>query len=402
MNRETTEPAAPDKILRVEWPDLRRFSSPLLRRPFSLWRVGDLAMVHHWLDHAMDRAFDEVQFYFNSEDERGTIEKTLSDQLLWPVECKCLLSADLRKDLPHAVAWGIPQYNHRAEVQSCWDLARHWRDVEMHWLKAVVPGRPSDLIINNGMGRRSSIHPTVEIEGPVWIGDHVKIGANSVIGPNVVIDDGCVLEGGNTLSDVRLEKGTYLARDLDIHHSILAQNRVISLEKETFKQDYTYMLCGSVSSPFVFQPSLKERREAMVLWMKAKLRIRNTRYPAASLTTREAANGLSFPWLQGDNILAQRLLLLREVMKGKLFLYGILPREHSQWEAMEKNLANLLRQAPTGVYSLADVHGVHDSCDPRELDFAIRQATLMPRSYVPRCRDWARHLHSGHYTSLSV
>ena len=88
-------------------------------------------------------------------------------------------------------------------------------------------------------------------------------------------------------------------------------------------------------------------------------------------------NGLEMPGDPSAGI-ANRRAWLPLVWKGKLPLFGVLPRTEEQLEALDPDWKNLLRHAPVGVFSYADSQGQHSPSDPDEALHAVYQASMPP------------------------
>lgn len=76
------------------------------------------------------------------------------------------------------------------------------------------------------VGRGHSIHPTVKLAAPVyigcnnWIGREVELGSGTILGENVVIDDEATISHSTVLSN------TYVGRLVDVDHKIITVDSI--------------------------------------------------------------------------------------------------------------------------------------------------------------------------------
>mgnify|MGYP001570793551 CR=1 FL=1 len=88
--------------------------------------------------------------------------------------------------------------------------------------KMARDGRDGGVV--GGIGEGCSIHPSVQITGPVLIGKNCKIGPRvRIIGP-VVLGDGCQVDEGSVIEGAVLWEGVHVGAEVNLKDSILAAN----------------------------------------------------------------------------------------------------------------------------------------------------------------------------------
>lgn len=70
-------------------------------------------------------------------------------------------------------------------------------------------------------GRGCRIHPSARIEGPVYLGSHVRIGAGAVIGPYTCIGDRSVIGESSHLHNTLVAPATCVGEVLDLEDSVV-------------------------------------------------------------------------------------------------------------------------------------------------------------------------------------
>ena len=83
------------------------------------------------------------------------------------------------------------------------------------------------------IGRNVSLHPAVQIEAPVFIGDNCRIGPGTRLGPNAVIGDNCILESRSLVSHSVVLPGSYIGELLELTHAVVDHNRLASVRLNT-------------------------------------------------------------------------------------------------------------------------------------------------------------------------
>lgn len=78
------------------------------------------------------------------------------------------------------------------------------------------------------LARNVTLHPTVKLTAPVFIGENCRVGRGVELGPNVVVGSDCVLDARTTAQHSLVFSGTYLGENLELNEAIVDKNRLIN------------------------------------------------------------------------------------------------------------------------------------------------------------------------------
>ena len=408
--------------------------SPL---PFGLWTIGDQCLLHHWFDHAVNQGMSRVHVF--AADRPAAVRQVLAESLLWPLTLEFTAIATLA-DAPAgatAVDWlpgaapapdtvdlalserttGVsPVMEDSASRLSAhettgwkpvvhdrqdacppakstvlaappppahgWDLIARAAAMERAWLERMA-GEPDYALLSIGFACK--IHPQTQLIPPYFIGDEVFIGPGCEIGPYAVIGPGSVLAGANRVVDSQLAARSFLGPVLALDQCLLDSGVLFNRKHQTRHDQFEPHLLGSAEKATPPVP-LRERLQALILYLRLD-------GPSASGATFTTFDGRQLP---GDPSagLSNRKAWLPLVWRGKLPLYGILPRTAAQFEALNPDWQNLISNAPIGVFSYADSQGCHSPAHPEEALHAVYQASLPPATLSSAIASFIRHLRS--------
>ncbi|MDX1931567.1 MAG: NDP-sugar synthase [Capsulimonadales bacterium] len=93
----------------------------------------------------------------------------------------------------------------------------------------VVPGQESASPEGIRLGRGVSLHPSVRLIAPVFLGENSRIGENTTLGPNVVIGENVLIGEQTTVRDALLLPGTYVGDGLELTEIVADRGRVWSV-----------------------------------------------------------------------------------------------------------------------------------------------------------------------------
>lgn len=77
------------------------------------------------------------------------------------------------------------------------------------------------------IGHNARVHPSAQIEGPVYVGENSRIGAGAILGPNTVVARDCVIDQGTTAVDTLVTPGTFIGADLEMR-DVVAYGPVVA------------------------------------------------------------------------------------------------------------------------------------------------------------------------------
>jgi hypothetical protein len=352
----------------LEWrltlPDWGRLDTVWERHlPFALWQIGEQALLFHWLDAAVDQGTEKVWLYIS--DRPSEVRKAVEQATLWPIEIEIvtvptiegLECDDCINRLPRSEALQI-------EPEAGWGLIKYWHNLEQAWLISFTE-ETKNYGIYAAIGRSCEIAPDATLNTPFWLGNHVSIGPGAIIGPGAVVEDGCIVAGNSRIERAHLAAHTYLGPETDLIDAIIHRNNLLNLKYEAYVRGLEGFVAGNIegnneASTPQQSPSIRDRIRAMrLLW-----RWRAQPKVAGHFT---GMDGREWPQLNSRAI-EDRGPWLRLVLQGKLPLFGITPREASSITGLPEEWQSILRKAPIGAFSYADVMG---SSTPGELDEAL-------------------------------
>ncbi|MGK0176508.1 MAG: hypothetical protein ACJAT5_000454 [Lentimonas sp.] len=358
------------KIWRLALPDWGHLDTVFQRKqPFALWTVGEQALLFHWLDAAVDQGSEEVLLFVS--DRPMDVRQKVADASLWPIQIKVQSVRsidtaqvdDVINRLPNSPPLETPP-------ASGWDLALHWHTIEQAWLH-TFEAETREFGDDVAIGKNCEIADDVQFSKPYWIGNFVSIGPGSVIGPGAVIEDGCIIAGNNRIQTAHVGAFTYLAPETDLIEAALHQNNLWNFKHRAQVHGLETFLAGGVrpkDQNLFEKPSIRDR------WIALRLYLRWIKCGYSSETTFTDTLGIQRPLLK-NNAVRARGPWLKEVVSGKLSLFGVTPRPIQSIEQLPEEWQSILKSAPQGAFSYADVMGVHEVGSEEEALHCIYQAS---------------------------
>lgn len=338
--------------LHLRSPDWEALDTAARRpEPFVLWPVGDQPLLAHWLDYAVNEGYEAVEVHV--ADRPAEVRAWLEAATLWPLQrsCRPLRTEAEAPAEAHSCA-ALPGLPPPPAPADGWGLLDYWQALERQWLDEAfaglqVPG------VNLAVGRDCQIHPGAKLVPPYWLGDRVSVGPGAVVGPHALVGEGAVLAGDNEVVRARVLPHTYLGPQTALVDAVLDGARLLHRARRVRLDLTEGFLARSLAKPAGRGVPLGERLLALrlaLVWPAAA--------PAAG--TFRALSGLELPAAApGEPWLAARRAWLPLVWAGKLRLFGVLPRPETALEGLPAGWADLLRAAPAGLFSYADLHGAH-------------------------------------------
>lgn len=337
-------------IRRYALPDWGRLDTVWRRSlPFALWKVGEQALLYHWLDDAVDQGVERVVLIV--ADRPAEVRRAMEAATLWPIEWEVRPVAQPGKEDVDDTIDRLPGMSASPPPADGWELIRHWQKIEHAWL-ARLREEIADYPIDLAVGRGCDIHPSARLEAPYWIGDHVSVGPRSVIGPNAVVGDGALVSAGARLERAHLGDGTYLGPETDLIDAVLEGATLLNLKHGARVDRLENFIAGDTGKTVPSRPSARERWLAFRLWWHW----RKASASGASMKIFTGIDGRSWSLPGGPLALARRPLL-KAVWQGRLQLFGPPPRPADALLELPEDWASILRAAPPGALGYADVMG---------------------------------------------
>jgi len=129
-------------------------------------------------------------------------------------------------------------------------------------LKIVRTGRSGgDGVV---IGRGCHLDPTVEIQGPAYIGERCFLAKGCKIGPNAFIGADCIIEDGSILADGIVLPYTYVGSRLEIRRKIAYRSTVFDLDRKLAVGSVDEFILGASRSTGDRPPAIADRFLALV------------------------------------------------------------------------------------------------------------------------------------------
>lgn len=371
-----------DKTLNLVCPDWRDLEAPLqLPDPYVLWQVGDQPLLYHWFDYAQDKGYTHIHVYVS--DRPARVRTAIENATLWPLDIECTTISCLNPDMG-IVAESLPDMPLSPTPKNGWDLLDHWQRMDKRWL-AILSSSEYDRYLS--IGKLCRIHPSAQLEPPYFIGDQVSIGPDAIIGPNAILGNGAMVAEGSIVRNSRLMNHTFLGAELSLENSILNGGVLYQCKHRARVNRLESFLADSVTAKKE-KPPLAERLQALWWWLKLRLRVCR-KLPVEATTP--GLNGQSVPGLAHTTLGIQRLPWLWEAFRGRMRLFGPLPRSEEQLAQLPSDWQAVIREALPGAIAYSDCLGCHSPHDPMEALHAVYQITH-PERTAPQCALYLKSL----------
>jgi len=343
-------------------------------QPFVLWKIGEQSLLYHWLDAAVDAGVERVILY--AADRPAEVRRAMVAATLWPLQWELRAVPDPSREAVDETIDRLPGMPPGEAPDGGFGLIRYWHSLEQEWL-ARFAKEAADYPIDLGVGRGCEIHPGARLLPPYWIGDYVSIGPRCTIGPGSVVGDGALIAAGAQIERAHVAEGTYLGPETELREAVLEGATLLNLKHGARVERLEDFIAGDAQpSPTPQRPPLSERWIAFRLWWHWR--------HARAHETAGGKGGAGF-------FAALRRPLLREVWRGRMRLFGPLPRPESEWRNLPEEWRALIRAAAPGALGYADVMGTTTGTFEEALHtmYFLTDASGQVRRL---CERWARNL----------
>ncbi len=230
------------------------------------------------------------------------------------------------------------------------------------------------------ISRNVSLHPSVELKAPVYIGPNCKLESGVRAGPSVVIGEGSIVDEKTSLIDSLVAPGTYIGQGLELEHVIVDRNRLVNTRLEAaflVSENFLLSALARQKKPRIFH-RLVSRLGALAIFLLL--------FPISALTmlflllTGEAElvrkRAVGIPTAQDPhNWKEYRYLRLRledsvpagwwsyfvaevwpgllSVIRGELFLVGVKPRSRQEVDKLPDDWRSLYLSSKGGLITEA-------------------------------------------------
>jgi hypothetical protein len=356
-------------VWRLALPDWGSIDTILKRKlPFSLWHVGEQPLLFHWLDAAVNQGSEGIELIVI--DRPIAVRQQIADASLWPIEINVRSVSSINRTKVDDIVDRLPgSPGIKEPPRDGWELLRHWFAMEQDWLVQFAE-ETKDYGEYAAIGRNCKIAPDVKLKAPFWIGNFVSIGPGSTIGPGAVIEDGSILPGGNRVERGHVGAYTYLGPETDLVDAAIHKNELINFKHQAHIRNLESFVAGGLGAnkaKSAQRPTIRER------WTALKLYLRWTSHGFSSEQSFTDLSGTEHPLLTDNSIYARRPWL-KEVIQGRLLLFGVTPRSVEALDSVPEDWQAILREAPAGAFSYADVMGSHEIGSEEETLHSVYQA----------------------------
>lgn len=353
-------------------------------KPFSLWPIGNQPFIAYWMDQAVKEEIDQITIY--TADRPNELRSYLNHGAFWsrPVSVIPIRSDEEAPEdaipvvgLPHANRLPQPIEGEAGLLQQWLQLNRDWLDsIQDHTLKIEVKHTSGGWV-----GPHVRIHPKAKLVAPFWIQGKCEIAADAQIGPyacigqNAIIDENAIIERSIVLPGTMVGCNTSL-KEVAVEGGLLLDS------KHGCRVPITDSFILSDISERISSPSILERIVALGLFCIVSPFAALSRVDWSELEAHDGRGGaLRLKTGNQGRLIVRRWHWLKEVVKGRMKLVGILPRP-IDWtiETADDDVTRRLAKTPPGVIALSDVHECHSPLDPTEWIHASYQALCNDRS----------------------
>jgi NDP-sugar pyrophosphorylase family protein len=142
------------------------------------------------------------------------------------------------------------------------------RTVTDHWIDVSTPARLLEsqrrlldktlqgLLISGAeresgvwIARNATIHPSVRITAPIYIGTNSRLSKGVKVGPHVVVGPDCIIDSNTVLEDALVFGGSYVGEALEVHKSIVAHNLLVNVRLDASVDISENFLLGRLDRP---------------------------------------------------------------------------------------------------------------------------------------------------------
>lgn len=363
------------KLLLPDW--CHRDTLRKSAEPFHLWKVGNKPLLAHWMDHAVDSSIDRVEIY--TADRPNAIRAFLNNGAYWSRNVVVIpIKNDESAPSDTIPVIGLPKSNTCSEPQEDDNaLIKHWLKLSKQWLEEIdIYSLKIELKHQSGgwIGPNVRIHPEAKLIPPFWIEGQCEIGQHAQIGPNVCINENTIVDKSAIVRDSIIMPGTIVGQNTDLNQVVVDGGLLID-SKHGCRVVITDSFILSGMGKTIHKATLVERLIAVLVFTVLSPFVALKRMDWSTLQAHDGKGG--YMTLKTGNkgcLLIRRFHWLKEVIKGRMKLIGILPRP-STWENPDdKEVEQRLKEMPPGFLSLSDYHDCHDTRHPEEWIHASYQA----------------------------
>lgn len=353
-------------------------------RPFALWPIGNQPLISYWMDQAVHEEIDHITLY--TSDRPNELRDFLDNGNFWsrPVEVVPITSDENAPEqaipvvgLPNANRLPTPIEGDSGLLQQWLLLNRQWLDGIQDYTLKIEVKHPA----GGWVGPHVRIHPKAKLVPPFWIQGKCEIAAGAQVGPYACIGENAIIDANATVERSIVLPGTMVGCNTSLEE-VAVEGGLLMDAKHGCRVAITDSFILSDISEKLASPSILERLTALTLFCIISPAAALSRIDWSELEAHDGRGGaLKLKTGQNGRLIVRRWYWLKEVVKGRMRLVGILPRPIN-WtsESADLDVTRRLAKTPPGVIALSDVHDCHCSQDPSEWIHASYQALCDDKS----------------------
>jgi len=192
----------------------------------------------NWADTFLET--DLLDFFYFHKEARRTFTRAFDREGvldLWVVDCTKSQSSEL------AVAMETTDSSSGASyfVRECAKRVKHARDlreIALDMLQGRCEGSPAGEQVRPGVWIEAGaeVHRGARIVAPAYIGRNTKILEDTLITRSSNIEADCVIDCGTVVEDSSILANTRVGIWLDVCHSVVSENKMLSLERDVMAE----------------------------------------------------------------------------------------------------------------------------------------------------------------------
>lgn len=353
-------------------------------RPFSLWPVGNQPFIAYWLDQAVTEEINHITIY--TADRPAELRDFLAGGAFWSrsLEVVPIRSDDEAPEDAMPIV-GLPNANRLPDpIEGEAGLLQHWLRLNREWLESLDEySLKIEVKHDSGgwVGPHTRIHPKAKLVAPFWIQGRCEVGPGAQIGPHACIGENTIIDENAIVENSVVLPGTMVGCNTSLN-GVAVDGGLLLDGKHGCRVPITDAFILSNISESIASTSWRERILALFLFCVLSPIAALSRIDWSELEAHDGRGGaLHLKTGKKGRLLLRRWHWLKEVVKGRMRLVGILPRPIDwQVETADRDVARRLIATPPGVISLSDVHDCHSPQDPTEWIHASYQAMSSDKS----------------------
>jgi NDP-sugar pyrophosphorylase family protein len=136
-------------------------------------------------------------------------------------------------------------------------------DKKLHGLLLSGAERQSGIWI----ARNATIHPSVRLTAPLYVGANTRLSKGVRVGPYAVIGPDCIVDSNTMIDNSLIFKDSYVGEGLEVHKSIVAHNLLVNVRLDASVDISEDFLLGRLERPQPTRLPIKIIQSSIALGM---------------------------------------------------------------------------------------------------------------------------------------